>query len=229
MQESTRENAPLQLVGAPVLYDSDCAREKLHDSFGLNPLIETEAAEYDQGDLTVAKAAKLLGRSARTVQRMLLNGQLHGYKVPGPKGPEWRVASVDDLHTATELRASGAAKIAELEARVASLEERLSIVMSDQHTARVRADHTERKCYEIVHEHDRTIQNLNTEVRRALKDQTESVRRASDELQAIKKRLNSQHLMLSDAQLSVIGDQLRIWFESNRRSWWQAICSSFQK
>lgn len=45
----------------------------------------------DQGDLTLEEAAKRLNISERTVQRRLKQGLLKGYKVSGPRGPEWRV------------------------------------------------------------------------------------------------------------------------------------------
>ncbi len=45
----------------------------------------------DQEDLTLEEAAKRLNLSERTVQRRLKQGLLKGYKVSGPRGPEWRV------------------------------------------------------------------------------------------------------------------------------------------
>lgn len=51
-----------------------------------------------QEDLTLDEAAKRLNLSERTIQRRLKAGQLVGYKVPGPRGPEWRVTlkALDD-------------------------------------------------------------------------------------------------------------------------------------
>lgn len=45
----------------------------------------------EQEDLTLEDAAKRLNLSERTVQRRLKNGQLKGYKIAGPRGPEWRI------------------------------------------------------------------------------------------------------------------------------------------
>jgi len=52
----------------------------------------------EQEDLTLEEAAKRLNLSERTVQRRLKNGQIKGYKIPGPRGPEWRIQieSCDD-------------------------------------------------------------------------------------------------------------------------------------
>lgn len=40
---------------------------------------------------TLDDAARLLGVTKRTVLRKLKNGELTGYKVPGPFGQEWRI------------------------------------------------------------------------------------------------------------------------------------------
>lgn len=45
-----------------------------------------------QEDLTLDEAAKRLNLSERTIQRRLKLGQLMGYKVHGPRGPEWRIS-----------------------------------------------------------------------------------------------------------------------------------------
>lgn len=45
----------------------------------------------EQEDLTLEDAAKRLNLSERTVQRRLKTGQLKGYKIAGPRGPEWRI------------------------------------------------------------------------------------------------------------------------------------------
>jgi excisionase family DNA binding protein len=42
-------------------------------------------------DWTPEQAAEVLGKSVRTIRRMLQDGTLDGYKVPGPKRLEWRV------------------------------------------------------------------------------------------------------------------------------------------
>ncbi len=45
----------------------------------------------EQEDLTLEQAAKRLNLSERTVQRRLKQGHLRGYKITGPRGPEWRI------------------------------------------------------------------------------------------------------------------------------------------
>lgn len=52
----------------------------------------------EQEDLTLEQAAKRLNLSERTVQRRLKQGHLRGYKITGPRGPEWRIQlqSCDD-------------------------------------------------------------------------------------------------------------------------------------
>ena len=52
----------------------------------------------EQQPLTLEEAAKRLNLSERTVQRRLKQGHLKGYKVTGPRGPEWRILleSTDD-------------------------------------------------------------------------------------------------------------------------------------
>lgn len=44
-----------------------------------------------QQDLTLEEASARLNLSERTIQRRLKQGQLRGYKIPGPRGPEWRI------------------------------------------------------------------------------------------------------------------------------------------
>lgn len=44
-----------------------------------------------QQDLTLEEASVRLNLSERTIQRRLKQGQLKGYKIPGPRGPEWRI------------------------------------------------------------------------------------------------------------------------------------------
>jgi len=44
-----------------------------------------------QEDLTLEEAARRLNLCKRTVQRHLNEGLLKGYKVSGPRGPEWRI------------------------------------------------------------------------------------------------------------------------------------------
>jgi excisionase family DNA binding protein len=81
-------------------------------------------------DWTPEEAAEALGKSVRTVRRMLQEGALEGYKVPGPKRLEWRVKpltpiavkSVDDrikrLHSDTDLVIELRNQIQELKANL---------------------------------------------------------------------------------------------------------------
>lgn len=67
------------------------------DTTGLEDFFSSRD-KADQEDLTLEEAAKRLNLSERTVQRRLKLGQLQGYKVSGPRGPEWRIklASCED-------------------------------------------------------------------------------------------------------------------------------------
>jgi excisionase family DNA binding protein len=56
--------------------------------------IETVNAEFADSDWTPEQAAKALGKSVRTIRRMLQDGSLKGYKVPGKRRDEWRVKAV---------------------------------------------------------------------------------------------------------------------------------------
>lgn len=60
------------------------------DTTGMDDLFACHDKDC-QEDLTLDEAASRLNLSARTVQRRLKHGQLAGYKIPGPRGPEWRV------------------------------------------------------------------------------------------------------------------------------------------
>lgn len=67
------------------------------DTTGLDDFFSSHD-KTGQEDLTLEEAAKRLNISERTVQRRLKIGQLRGYKVFGPRGPEWRIkiGSCDD-------------------------------------------------------------------------------------------------------------------------------------
>lgn len=59
-----------------------------HDS------VETVDAVLTDTDWTPEQAANALGKSVRTVRRMLKEGTLNGYKVQGKRRDEWRVKAV---------------------------------------------------------------------------------------------------------------------------------------
>jgi excisionase family DNA binding protein len=49
------------------------------------------------GALTVAQAAELTGLHIQTIRKRIRNGELAAAKVPGPRGPEWRIERIDVL------------------------------------------------------------------------------------------------------------------------------------
>lgn len=73
-----------------------------------------------QTGLTLEETAKRLNISERTVQRRLKLRQLDGYKISGPRGPEWRilVESTEDTTLSTQ--------VATLQASVSSEDTTLS-------------------------------------------------------------------------------------------------------
>ena len=56
--------------------------------------VETAIMPITDKDWTPEQAAKAIGKSIRTVRRMLQEGTLSGYKVPGKRRDEWRVKPV---------------------------------------------------------------------------------------------------------------------------------------
>lgn len=73
--------------------DTVTIRESLDSHFMAAPL--DESFEQDNNcDLSACDAARVYRKSLRQIQRLLKSGHLKGYKVMGPKGPEWRVARV---------------------------------------------------------------------------------------------------------------------------------------
>lgn len=60
------------------------------DTTGLDDFFSSHDTP-EQEDLTLEQAAKRLNLSERTVQRRLKQGHIRGYKVTGPRGPEWRI------------------------------------------------------------------------------------------------------------------------------------------
>src|SRR5437660_1040589 len=76
-------------------HDQVC--EYLNDKLLIDPIEETA----DGVDLycSVSKAAQILGKSERHVQRLLKLGKLAGHKIIGLKGPEWKVQKRDLINT----------------------------------------------------------------------------------------------------------------------------------
>jgi excisionase family DNA binding protein len=67
--------------------------ELFDETDGHDP-IETVSVEIADNDWTPEQAAKALGKSVRTIRRMLQDGTLKGYKMPGKRREEWRVKPV---------------------------------------------------------------------------------------------------------------------------------------
>ena len=53
-------------------------------------------------DWTLEQAARVLGKSDRTIRRLIQDGILNGYKVPGQKHDEWRIKPVKMTETQDE-------------------------------------------------------------------------------------------------------------------------------
>lgn len=62
------------------------------DTAGLDEIFSCHD-KVGQEDLTLEEASARLNLSERTIQRRLKRGQIKGYKIPGPRGPEWRICS----------------------------------------------------------------------------------------------------------------------------------------
>jgi len=94
----------------------------------------TDAGHVD-GYWTTAEAANFLGKSERTIRRLLQTGAIIGHKVAGPNGLMWKVQPVETTTNSTnsgavdELIAEYRAKedqIAKLNEKVQQLEEALA-------------------------------------------------------------------------------------------------------
>jgi excisionase family DNA binding protein len=66
------------------------APETSPDTTGLDDFFSSDD-KTGQNVLTLEEAAERLNLSPRTVQRRLKHGQIKGFKVSGPRGPEWRI------------------------------------------------------------------------------------------------------------------------------------------
>lgn len=53
-------------------------------------------ADISVPDWTPEEASKILGKSVRTIRRLLREGTLEGYKIPGTRRDEWRVKAVNE-------------------------------------------------------------------------------------------------------------------------------------
>lgn len=121
----------LNIEGIEEIFEADIMADRvpqvLTDFSSVN--LETFKAP---NDITPEEAAPLLGKSVRTVRRMLEKGTLPGYKVTGKKRDEWRV-SINRLSDIADITEDGKADadrlddrvVSELRGRISQLEEQL--------------------------------------------------------------------------------------------------------
>lgn len=115
-----------QLFETDTLTDGD--PEIVLDYLPTNP-----TTNRDQADLTPEQAALALGKSVRTIRRMLEKGSLPGYKIAGKKRDEWRVAVTqlsDITDTIEDVKTDSVRDddrlVIELKDRIVHLEEQLN-------------------------------------------------------------------------------------------------------
>jgi hypothetical protein len=77
------------------------------DTTGLEDLFSCHDKPRHE-DVTLDEAAKRLNISGRSVQRRLKNGELFGFKVIGPRGPEWRIRFNDGDASTQDTKMSSA-------------------------------------------------------------------------------------------------------------------------
>lgn len=111
-------------------------------------------------DWTPEQAAEALGKSVRTIRRMLQDGTLDGYKVPGPKRLEWRVKPLTpiavkqvDVRTKSD---NSDTLVAELRNQIAELKTTVEQTAKQLEGATFRAGYLEAK----IEERDSTIKQL---------------------------------------------------------------------
>ena len=227
MKETVDGNGKPQLI-APIAYESEIPRNMLNSSYSLHGLADEKSRPRSREELTVAMAAQVLGRSKRTVQRMLIAGQLKGRKIDGPNGPQWRVDRLSGPFGDSDAGVSKK-EIADLEARLLAAEGMLSRALQNLHAFKTQAENAERKCYEMINENKSTIGDLHVEAKRSLQDHSDTVlRQAEEDLQAMKSRLLTEPIILTETQLASIGKQLRNRRQQEtRKTWWQTISALF--
>lgn len=100
------------------------------DLEGLEPFFETDTATVTNGPtstiqeaITVAstvtawtlkEAVERLGVSQNTIRNRIKARELHGYKVTGPNGPEWRITPPTDAITNTPTKPEGVQALLQL-------------------------------------------------------------------------------------------------------------------
>lgn len=65
----------------------------IEDTLSVEPVAKVSDDDY----WTTAEAANFLGKSERTIRRLLQTGVLNGYKVAGPYGMVWKVRPVESV------------------------------------------------------------------------------------------------------------------------------------
>jgi hypothetical protein len=68
---------------------------ELFDNTDGHDLIRPSDTAMSDNDWTPEHTAKVLSKSVRTIRRMLQEGTLKGYKIPGKRREEWRVKPVN--------------------------------------------------------------------------------------------------------------------------------------
>lgn len=87
--------------------------------------LEQIAIRSEDAYWTTAEAAIHLGRSERTIRRLLQSGALDGHKVSGSNGMVWKVKPIDKLENGTE-----AGAIDELNAEYHAREDQIDLLVS---------------------------------------------------------------------------------------------------
>lgn len=88
MNASRRDEQPIDALSIDGL-------EHVLESGDMSPGVEMVPGDLGCDMWTVEDAIRQLGITRRTVLRKLKNGELTGYKISGPYGPEWRLNPCD--------------------------------------------------------------------------------------------------------------------------------------
>ncbi len=97
---------------------------QLDQEYLIDPLDDnscTMLSEY----WTAEQTAQYMGKSRRVVQRLLKNGTLHGVKVFGSNGPEWRVVPLVTLKGSREDKQTHVVQFAQVNTAILLLETRI--------------------------------------------------------------------------------------------------------
>ncbi len=125
-------------------FDRDCEFERSESANHAPDATPERSSVRGNEGMTVRMMARKLGKSVRSVQRMLRRGELKGYKINGPKGPEWRVLAQQSAAKKQDF-ASSDSNLAALESKIAVLELRLEARAAELQTLRSYVDSIESK------------------------------------------------------------------------------------